>query len=139
MEDIGEGEFIASYVFLFREDDFIGVELGTKLLDEPFEDGLIRGLAQVWLEDILSDCLVSVGVKVAGLNGAGLFEDGPFLDAIGDELGALVGVFCLEVSADRPALVQDEAIVVEVGDLAEGLLLEVGGRLVLALHEVDFD
>ncbi len=80
-------------------------------------------------------------VKVTQLNTRGLFELRPRLKIAGirDQRGTLVAVLECNVPGYGTTLVQNEAIVVEDGNLAKRLLLEVSGRLVLAFGDVDLD
>ena len=64
------------------------------------------------LEDLLKDSLGSIGVKVAQLDRGGLLKEGVLLQSSRYELRTLIRELGVKVTADRAALVHDEAVVV---------------------------
>ncbi len=58
---------------------------------------------------------------------------------IGNKWRATAAVLRRDVLADGYALEENEAVIVDVWDLSERLLLHVRGSLLLSLHKVDAD
>lgn len=65
-----------------------------------------------WLEKLLEYSFRGVRIEVESLDRSGLFEQCLRLRVLWDERGTLVCVILRNVSRNRPALVQDESIIV---------------------------
>lgn len=137
MEQVSEGNFIAGKVLGFAENSLIGIKLGRQLCNQVVEHQLIGREAEIRLVDDLSDSPVYVWLEVVQLDRSGLLEHRFLFETCGKEGYAFVGILGSEISADSTAFKEDEAIVIDIGDLTERLLFQVLRRFMLAFHEID--
>jgi len=139
MEEIGEGEFVTSEILLLAEDLVVDLEVRGEGLSE-LGDARVVGLATTHGdEDLLGGDAAGRGIKVSGFDRSGLLEETvgkDVLGGVGEEVGLVLEG---EVAGDGAALVDELAIILEDGDLAERLELEEFGALVGAGHHVNVD
>lgn len=75
-------------------------------------------------------------IEVRHFGARRLFKLGLSLQSIRDQFGALILVLELKIAAYSPALVQDEAIVIDARNLSERMLRHVFRLLLRSFHEI---
>jgi len=123
---------------LLAEDGVVHLEdFGPGLL-EVSNARLVSLVAAHGLEDNLAGDPRCSRIEVGNLHRGSLLEETVCLrvGGVGKEVGLVLDG---EVTSDSAALVDEETVVLEDGDLAERLHFHESGRLVFTLHHVDGD
>jgi len=139
VEDVSERELVACNVLLFAQNLVVDIEPAAEGSEVLLNLRIIGFQTLPLLEDLLPSNSGCMGIPVGALDGSGLLDEGPLLEILGVELGALVGIFDGDVTTDGTTFIEDETIVLKDGDLAEGLKLHESFRFVFTLGHVDVD
>jgi hypothetical protein len=138
--EVSEGHVVASQVFLLAEDDLIRIEPSLKVFELLVNSGLVCLTTTQLLEQLLVRERGNVRVKIGDLDRGRLFEQGLLLEIGRDEASStLVRIFFDQIASDSARLIDDEAVVIDVRNLAEWLDLEVLWGLVCALGKINGD